>query len=80
MGNTLNNIIVHVCTCYRSNSSSCFKFTAADMTAARKGIAKLLLESTLSDKPQKVAIKENRIRHRQRSEFYDFIDQKNVDD
>ena len=50
------------------------------MTAARKGIAKLLLESTLSDKPQKVAIKENRIRHRQRSEFYDFIDQKNVDD
>ena len=50
------------------------------MTAARKEIATFLLESTLSDKPQKVTINENSIRNRQRSEFYDFIDQKNVDD
>ena len=50
------------------------------MTAARKGIATFLLESTLSEKPQKVTIKEYSIRNRQRSGFYDFIDQKNVDD
>ena len=49
------------------------------MTAARKGIATFILESTLSDKLQKVTIKENRIKNRQRSEFYDFIYQKNVD-